>query len=76
MQKGSLEHRFWEHGIKHEDDLRRHVEYIHHNPVKHGLAEAPSHWEWSNFQEYVEKGLYDQTWGGVVPSWTGIRRME
>ncbi|HJP97397.1 MAG TPA: transposase [Rhodanobacteraceae bacterium] len=30
--------RFWEHVVREEDDWRRHVEYIHYNPVKHGYA--------------------------------------
>jgi REP element-mobilizing transposase RayT len=33
--------RFWEHLIRDDDDLARHVEYIHHNPVKHGLVTDP-----------------------------------
>jgi len=28
--------RFWEHAIRDEDDYRRHVDYIHINPLKHG----------------------------------------
>lgn len=30
--------RFWEHTIRDEDDLRAHVDYVHFNPVKHGLV--------------------------------------
>ncbi len=30
--------RFWEHRIRDEEDYRRHMDYIHFNPVKHGLA--------------------------------------
>jgi putative transposase len=33
--------RYWEHLIRDEKDYLRHVEYIHYNPVKHGLANAP-----------------------------------
>lgn len=33
--------RFWEHQIWDEDDLDRHVDYIHYNPVKLGLAASP-----------------------------------
>jgi putative transposase len=28
--------RYWEHLIRDEDDFKKHVEYIHYNPVKHG----------------------------------------
>ena len=28
--------RFWEHYIRDQEDLNRHIDYIHYNPVKHG----------------------------------------
>lgn len=30
--------RYWEHNVRDERDFRRHVEYIHANPVRHGLG--------------------------------------
>ncbi len=33
--------RFWEHQLRDVDDFSRHIEYIHYNPVKHGLVDAP-----------------------------------
>jgi len=30
--------RFWEHTIRDESDLERHVDYVHFNPVRHGLC--------------------------------------
>ena len=59
--------RFWEHPIRDEEDYRRHVEYIHFNPVKHGLVHRPIDWEWSSFRRYVREGLYDPTWGEQEP---------
>jgi putative transposase len=55
--------RFWEHCIRDEEDFRRHVEYIHYNPVKHGLAPAPTEWKYSSFHRYVREGRYHQGWG-------------
>ncbi len=52
------QHRFWEHQIRDDDDFIRHVEYIHYNPVKHGLVSAPSAWPLSSFYRYVKEGLY------------------
>jgi len=43
------------------------VEYIHYNPVKHGLVPAPRDWPHSSFQRYVEKGSYDADWGASGP---------
>jgi putative transposase len=57
------QHRYWEHMIRDETDLRLHVEYIHFNPVKHGLAQSPFEWPFSSFRRYVADGRYPQDWG-------------
>ncbi len=54
--------RFWEHLIRDERDVARHVEYIHYNPVKHRLATAPKDWEYSSFHRYVRNCMYDSEW--------------
>ncbi|MBI2413958.1 MAG: transposase [Deltaproteobacteria bacterium] len=55
--------RFWEHTIRDEDDFIRHADYIHYNPVKHGLAESPKDWPHTSFHRYVDMGVYDREWG-------------
>jgi putative transposase len=55
--------RFWEHQIRDEQDFIRHVEYIHYNPVKHGLVKVPREWPHSSFHRYVQAGIYDEAWG-------------
>jgi putative transposase len=55
--------RFFEHTIRNDCDLETHVEYIHYNPVKHGLVQRVSEWEWSSFHRFVKDGLYMQDWG-------------
>ena len=50
--------RFWEHQIRDENDLRRHVDYIHYNPVKHGLVQDIEDWPWSTYHKYVKRGFY------------------
>lgn len=62
---------YWEHLIRNDDDLRRHVEYIHYNPVKHGLAPSPADWPWSSFHRYVREGTYPADWGQGAGQWTG-----
>jgi putative transposase len=65
--------RFWEHVIRDDHDLRSHLDYIHYNPVKHGLAIRPLDWEFSSIRKYVELGLYDENWGLTEPeSITGL----
>jgi len=61
-ERGFWQRRFWEHVIRDEEDLTRHLEYIHYNPVKHGLANAPAEWKWSSFHEYVKNGYYLMNW--------------
>jgi putative transposase len=61
------QHRYWEHLVRDETDLMRHVEYIHYNPVKHGYVSSPLEWPFSSFQRDVAAGIYPADWGkGVV----------
>jgi len=55
--------RYWEHLIRDQEDFRKHVEYIHYDPVKHGWARIPLEWKYSSFHRYVRNGLYDESWG-------------
>ncbi|MGA4323193.1 REP-associated tyrosine transposase [Ectopseudomonas hydrolytica] len=63
-EKGIWQRRFWEHRIRDEDDLARHVDYIHFNPVKHGLVSQVGDWPYSSFHRYVAHGLLSADWGG------------
>ncbi|HET6656041.1 MAG TPA: transposase, partial [Gammaproteobacteria bacterium] len=58
--------RYWEHAIRDDDDLRRHLDYIHYNPVKHGYAKVPGDWQWSSFAKFVRQGWYVPDWGGTA----------
>ncbi|MCX6833098.1 MAG: transposase [candidate division Zixibacteria bacterium] len=57
------QYRFWDHVIRSQDDLNQHIDYIHYNPVKHGLVDAPIRWPYSSFGEYVRNGFYRSDWG-------------
>ncbi|MDC9728221.1 MAG: transposase [Methyloprofundus sp.] len=58
-EKGIWQRRFWEHCIRNEDDWRKHMDYIHFNPVKHGYTEMPGDWQYSSYQKAVDKGWYE-----------------
>ena len=60
--------RFWEHAIHDEADWRKHMDYIHYNPVKHGLVNRPGEWRWSSFGNAVRKGWYEASWGADEPA--------
>ena len=54
------QYRFWDHIIRDEDDMNRHIDYIHFNPVKHGLALSPFEWQHSSIHDYLKDGYYDR----------------
>ena len=54
--------RFWEHKIRDQDDFNNHLDYIHFNPVKHGLCKEPISWEYSTFHRYIREGKYTKNW--------------
>ena len=65
-ERGIWQRRFWEHQIRNEKDLQRHVDYIHYNPVKHGLVEQVEDWPWSTYHRYIREGIYPrQPWHDI-----------
>jgi putative transposase len=59
--------RFWEHQIRDDEDMIRHADYIHYNPVKHGLVGSPHAWEYSSLHRCVREGIYPPDWGVSQP---------
>jgi hypothetical protein len=47
-----------EHTIRDDRDFAAHMDYVHFNPVKHGLVEHPAEWPHSSFRRCVAGGLY------------------
>jgi putative transposase len=62
-RRGIWQSRYMEHTIRDEDDWIQHANYIHFNPVRHGLARCPKDWPWSSFLRYVRSGDYPLDWG-------------
>ena len=67
-EKGIWQRRFWEHLIRDEADWRRHMDYIHYNPVKHGYCVVPADWPYGSFRRCVADGLYAPDWGHEMPT--------
>jgi putative transposase len=67
--------RFWEHLIRDDRDFAAHLDYIHLNPVRHGLVTAARDWPHSTFSSWVCQGAYDLAWGSsdmpALPDWAG-----
>lgn len=55
--------RYWEHQIRNEVDLQRHIDYIHFNPVRHGLVERVAEWPHSSFHRFAKNGVLPIDWG-------------
>ena len=69
QRRGIWQPHFWEHSIEDEADFDAHFDYIHFNPVKHGLVKCPSDWTASSFHRWVRAGVYPADWGcGQHPS--------
>jgi len=63
-ERGIWQRRFWEHVIRNDADYRAHIDYVHINPVKHGLVSRVRDWPYSTFHRWVEQGVYPLDWAG------------
>ena len=57
--------KYWEHRIRDDYDMEKHADYIHYDPVKHGLADSAAAWPYSSFKRFVARGVYPMDWGGT-----------
>lgn len=64
-EKGIWQRRYWEHQIRDDLDLERHVHYVHCNPVKHGWVQRVEDWPHSSFHRWVARGDLPRSWGLV-----------
>ena len=65
-QRSIWQPRFREHAIADEADLQRHIDYIHFNPVVHGLASRATDWPYSSFHRFVRRGQLALDWVGSI----------
>ncbi len=63
-ERGIWQRRYWEHLIRSEADYQAHMDYVHINPLKHGLVESVADWEYSTFHRLVKAGIYPHNWAG------------
>ena len=57
---------YWEHTIRDDNDFNRHIDYIHYNPVKHGLVKSATDWPYSSLHRYIRQGVLPPNWGGQI----------
>ena len=75
-ERGIWQRRFWEHTIRDDRDYAAHMDYVHFNPVNHGLVRNAADWPHSSFRRSVAMELYPEEWagGGGEPEEAGERR--
>lgn len=64
-ERGIWQRRFWEHTIRDDADYAAHVDYVHVNPLKHGLVERLADWPHSSFHREVARGVYHEDWAAA-----------
>lgn len=62
--------RFFEHTCQDESDRKRCLDYLHVNPLKHGLVDRVKDWRWSSFHRYMKLREYNLEWGNSA-DWYG-----
>jgi putative transposase len=65
-ERGIWQRRYWEHLIRDDNDFAAHMDYIHINPVKHGLVTRVRDWPYSTFHRLVLDGVYAENWAGDI----------
>jgi putative transposase len=63
-ERGIWQRRYWEHLIRDDTDFAAHMDYVHINPVKHGLVKRVADWPYSTFHRLAERGVYPREWAG------------
>ncbi len=67
-ERAIWQRRYWEHLIRDEADFQAYMDYVHFNPMKHGLVKTVADWPYSTFHRLVERGMYTRDWAGGADS--------
>ena len=61
--------RYHDHIIRGAEDFARHLDYLHFNPVKHGLVHRAWEWPWTSLSSWIDRGVYPEGWGEIEPDY-------
>jgi putative transposase len=56
-ERGIWQRRYWEHLIRDDQDFAAHMDYVHVNPLKHGLVRRAADWRFSTFHHLMARGV-------------------
>jgi putative transposase len=71
-ERGIRQRRYREHTVRDERDYASQMDYVHFNPVKHGVAGSAGEWAFSSLHRCAKQGLYPADWtsaGDTVGEW-------
>ncbi|MGV8892212.1 MAG: REP-associated tyrosine transposase [Burkholderiaceae bacterium] len=71
---GIWQHRYWEHLIRDDRDFAAHMDYVHINPLKHGLVRKVT--DYSTFHLLAGHGAYPADWAGGDEGDTDYRELS
>ena len=46
------QHQFWDRFVRHAQEFRERLDYMHLNPVRKGFVNRPQDWPWSSYNNY------------------------
>ena len=61
-ERGIWQRRYWQHLIRDDDDLARHIDYIHYHPVKHGYVSRVADRPHASTHRYIRGGIVPSDW--------------
>jgi len=61
-ERGLWQRRYWAQRMRDEQDLQRHLDYIHGNPVKHGYTHRAEEWPYSSIHRLIRAGVLPPDW--------------
>ena len=67
-ERNLWQRRYWEHLIRNEQDFATHCDYIHYNPVRHGLCKIPQDWKFSSVHRFIAQGMYPPNRSLIIPT--------
>ncbi|HSG99732.1 MAG TPA: hypothetical protein VLB27_06765, partial [candidate division Zixibacteria bacterium] len=75
-RKALWESQYWSQPMESQRDLERHIDFVHYNPVKHGLVARPWDYLHSSFREFVKHGYYFKEWTLDADSRRELRQID
>ena len=62
-KRGIWQRWYWIHLIRDKRDFKMRMDYIHHNPVKHGYVKKAKDWPYSSIHQDIKRGAINNDCG-------------